>query len=556
MKRSFLLLVFLATLSTGLPAAEPADLVLLNARIYTVDPHLKFAQALAIRDGRIVAVGASEEMQHWTGPDTKVLDLEGKLVLPGFNDAHTHLWHAGSELISVNLKDTRSVAELQQRIRSRLHDYRPGDWVTGSGWDQSLWAENRYPTRADLDPVSSEHPMMFTRVDGHSAIVNSRALALAGITRETPDPEGGEIVRDADGESTGWLKENATELVSRLIPAPTMEYRKRALAAALAEAARWGVTSVQDDSVRFGSWENFLVMRELKNEGKLTVRVTEWLPFDLPVEKLKEMQREGGTDDPWLRTGALKYQIDGSGGSRTAAMLDPFAVEPDNRGMLFYEPEELERLVIERDAAGFQVALHAIGDRAIRITLDAFEAARAANGRRDSRHKIEHVQYVHRDDVPRFRALGVIASMQPAHLLAEIRWTSTLIGREREHQAYAVNSLLMAGAVVAFGTDYPVENIPPLRNLYAAVAREFEAGGPEGGWQPQERVNIEQALRAYTWGSAVAEFSEAHKGTLTPGKFADLVVLSKDITRLPAKELLDTEILLTMVGGRIVFEKK
>ncbi|MCI0402422.1 MAG: amidohydrolase [Acidobacteria bacterium] len=555
MKRFLLLLVFAATFSTGLAAAEPADLVLLNARIYTVDPHLRLAQALAIREGRIIAVGASEEMQHWTGPETKVLDLDGKLVLPGFNDAHTHLAHAGAELLSVNLKDTRSLADFQQRIRARLPGYQPGEWITGSGWDQSLWPENRYPTRADLDPVSADHPMMFTRVDGHSAIVNSRALALAGITRDTADPEGGEIVRDAAGEPTGWLKESATALVARLIPAPTMEYRKRALAAALAEATRHGVTSVQDDSVRFGSWENFLAMRELKNEGTLTLRITEWLPFDLPVEKLKEMQREGGTDDPWLRLGALKYQIDGSGGSRTAAMLEPFSVEPGNRGMMFYQPEELKRLVIERDAAGFQMALHAIGDRAIRVTLDAFAAAREANGRRDSRHKIEHVQYVHRDDVPRFRELGVLASMQPCHLLAEIRWTSTLIGREREHEAYAVNSLLKAGAVVALGTDYPVENIPPLRNLYAATAREFEAGGPEGGWQPQEKINIEQALRSYTWGSAFAEFSEARKGTLTPGKFADLVVLSKDITRLPAKELLDTEVLLTMVGGRLVYEK-
>lgn len=556
MKRLLLLLTFLIAISAALAAAEPADLVLLNARVYTVDPHLKLVQALAIRDGRIIAVGATEEMQHWTGPETKVLDLEGKLVLPGFNDAHTHLGHAGSELVSVNLKDTRSIAEFQQRIRARLPGYQSGEWVTGSGWDQSLWAENRYPTRADLDPVSAEHPMMFTRVDGHSAIVNSRALELAGITRDTPNPEGGEIVRDAAGEPTGWLKESATALVARLIPEPTMDYRKRALAAALAEAARYGVTSVQDDSVRFGSWENFLAMRELKNEGKLTVRITEWLPFDLPVEKLKEMQQEGGTDDPWLRTGALKYQVDGSGGSRTAAMFEPFAVEPDNRGMMFYEPEELKLLVIERDAAGFQMALHAIGDRAIRVTLDAFEAARASSGHRDARHKIEHVQYVHRDDVGRFRELGVLASMQPAHLLAEIRWTATLLGREREPEAYAVNSLLKAGAVVALGTDYPVENIPPLRGLYAAVAREFEAGGPAGGWQPQERINIEQAIRAYTWGSAYAEFSEARKGTLTPGKFADLVVLSKDITRLPARELLDTEVLLTMVGGRIVYEKK
>ena len=553
MKRALLLLVLLLGLAAGLLSAPPdADVVLTNGNIYTVDVRLGRVEAIAITRGKIAAVGTTEEMQHWVGPETKVIDLEGKFVLPGFNDAHTHLANAGQGSLSVNVEGTRSIADFQERIRARLSEFEPGTWVVGRGWDHSLWKENRMPTRADLDAVSTSHPMFFTRVDGHSAVANSLALEQAGITRSSEQPEGGEIVRDADGEPTGWLKENATGLVSGLIPAPTSEQRQRGLLLALAEAARYGVTSVQDNS----SWEDFLALRELKQEGKLTLRVTEWLPFDAPLNRLEEMRKEGGATDPWLKTGALKGVTDGSGGSLSAAMLEPFANAPDNRGILLYDPEQLKKMVVDRDAAGFQIALHAIGDRANRVALDAFEAALKINKRRNARHKIEHAQFVHRDDFARFKELDVIASMQPCHLLADMRWAPIILGPEREYEGYAIGTMRQAGARLAFGTDYPVEHINPLRGLYAAVTREFEDGGPEGGWLPGEKVSLEEAIHAYTLGSAFAEFEERRKGTLSPGKFADLIVLSQDITNVSPSELLRTDVLLTMVGGKIVYQKE
>jgi len=553
MKPSQWVVILLIGLAGTLVAQKPtADLVLTNGNIYTGDAKLGRVQALAIAGETIVAAGTAEEIKAWVGPKTRVIDLGGKFVLPGFNDAHTHLGSGGERLLTVNLEGVRSLAEFQQRIRERLKNFQPGEWITGSGWDHSLLKENRIPMRQELDAVSSTHPMIFTRIDGHSVVVNSLALAQAGITRETPNPPGGDIVRDANGDATGWLRDAAMALVRIHVPPPTLATRKRALLLALADAARHGATSAQDNS----DWEDFLALRELKQEGKLTLRVTEWLPFSAPVDTLRQMRQEGGTTDPWLKTGALKAMTDGSGGSRTAAMFEPFANDPGNRGLLMFEPEELQQMVRERDAAGFQIALHAIGDRAIRVTLDAFEAAQKQNGRRDARHKIEHVQYVHRQDVPRFRQFGVIASMQPVHLLAEIRWTTPLLGAARIHQAYAVNSLLKAGARVALGTDYPVEQISPLRGIYAASTREFDTGGPEGGYVPDEKITVEQAIHAYTLGSAFAEFEENRKGTLAPGKLADLVVLSNDITRIPPRQILQTEVLQTMVGGRIVYEKK
>ncbi len=561
--RCLSVLAVLLVLVVPLAAEENpgVELVLTNGAIYTVDPALRRAQAIAITEGKIVAVGSAKEIEHWVGPQTKVIDLEGKFVMPGFNDAHTHFASGGLGLLAVNVEGTRSLAEFQERIRSRLRKFKAGEWVTGSGWDQSLWAENRMPTRADLDAISTEHPLLFQRVDGHSSVANSLALQLAGITRETPDPEGGAIVRDSNGEPTGWVKEKAQSLIESLVPSPTRDQRKRGLRLAMEQAARLGITSIQDDSVRgdvgpSGSgWENFLAFRELKEEGKLTLRVTEWLPFDAPLEQLKQMREEGGTTDPWLKTGALKGVTDGSGGSLSAAMFEPFANDPNNRGILLFDPEELKRLVTERDEAGFQIALHAIGDRANRAVLDAFGAARKTNQRRNTRHRIEHAQFVHRDDVPRFKELGVIASVEPCHVLSDLRWAPAILGPGREEEGYRWRSLKEAGAVLAFGTDYSVEPLNPMRNLYASLTREFEQGGPEGGWLPAEKLGIEDAIRAYTWGSAYAEFEEHRKGTLSPGKFADLVVLSRDVTRASPQEVLQTEVLLTLVGGKMVYEK-
>jgi len=558
-RRLFLLFVLFTTTALLAVADAPAEeeqagveLVLTNGNIYTVDSALGRVEAIAITQGKIVAVGTAKEIEHWVRSNTKVIDLEDKFVMPGFNDAHVHFGSAGQGMLNVNVEGTRSLAEFQQRIGARLGEFGPDEWVTGRGWDQSLWKENRMPTRADLDDVSTAHPMLFERVDGHSSVANSLALELAGITRDTPDPEGGVIVRDDAREPTGWLKEKAVELVGHLVPAPDRERRKRGLLLAMQEAARLGVTSIQDNS----EWEDFLAFQDLKEEGKLTLRVTEWLPFEASLDHLEEMRKEGGTTDLWLKTGALKAVTDGSGGSLSAAMLEPFANAPDNRGILLYEPEQLKKMVVDRDAAGFQIALHAIGDRANRVALDAFELARKVNNRRNTRHRIEHAQFVHRDDFSRFKELGVIASMQPCHVLNDLRWAPTILGPEREYEGYPWNSLRKAGALLAFGTDYAVEPLNPMRGLYASLTREFEDGGPEGGWLPGEKLGIAEAIRAYTWGSAYAEFEDHRKGTLAPGKFADLIVLSQDITHLPATEVLRTEVLLTLVGGKIVYEKE
>ncbi|MBI4467270.1 MAG: amidohydrolase [Acidobacteria bacterium] len=531
------------------------DLVLKNGNIYTVDPRLGRVEALAIAQGKIVAAGTNDEIQHWVGPQTKIINLKGRFVMPGFNDAHTHFGSGSLGLLGfsrVNLVGTRSRSEFQERIRARVEQRPAEEWITGAGWDESLWKENRVPTRADLDALSTQHPMLFSRVDGHSVVVNSLALAKAGIARDTVPPWGGDIVKDGSGEPTGWLKDNAIDLVERLIPTPTREERKQALERVLAEAARYGITSVQDNS----SWEDFLALKELKEEGKLTLRVTEWLPFLEPLEELERKRQEGGTTDPWLKTGALKGVTDGSGGSRSAAMLEPFADDPNNRGLLLIELKRLKKMVLERDAAGFQIALHAIGDRANRVALDAFAAAQKTNNRRNPRHKIEHAQFLDRDEVPRFKQLGVVASMQPSHLLSDMRWAPKILGAEREYEGYPWNSVAKAGGLLAFGTDFPVEPLNPLRGLYASVSREFEEGGPLGGWLPEEKVSIADAIRAYTWGSAYAEFEDHRKGTLAPGKFADLVVLTQDITEMPGSEILRTEVLLTMVGGKIVYEKQ
>ena len=555
MRRRALFLLALVVAGAFLLRAEKsgADLILTNGSIYTGDARLGRVEALAIAEGKIAAAGTSEEINKWAGSDTRVIDLGGKFVMAGFNDNHVHFGGAGVSLLNVDLVGTRSLAEFQQRIRASLVEFEPGEWVTGRGWDHSLWETNRVPTKQELDEISTNHPMIFTRVDGHSAVANSKALEMAGITGDTKSPQGGAIVLDENGEPTGWLKETAQGLVRRLIPAPSRARQKQGLLLALEIARRRGITSIQDNS----SWTTFQIFKELKEEGKLTLRVTEWLPFDAPINRLQEMRKEGGANDAWLKTGALKGVTDGSGGSLSAAMLEPFANAPDNRGLLRKDPETWKKMVVDRDREGFQIALHAIGDRANRVALDAFEAALKINKRRNARHRIEHSQFVHRDDMPRFKELGVIASAQPCHLLNDLRWAPVILGPAREYEGYAWKTFLDLGVVVSFGTDFAVEPLNPFRGLYAAVARRFEDGsGPAEGWQPQEKISIEKAIRAYTLGSAYAEFEERRKGTLAPGKFADLVILSQDITAVSPAEILQTEVLLTMVGGSVVYEKE
>jgi hypothetical protein len=533
------------------PQEKPAaDLVLLNGVIYTVNQAQPRAQALAVQGERIVAVGTTSEIRSWVGEKTRVIDLHGRLALPGFNDAHIHLANGGQAQLTVDLSATKTLDELQQRIRARLADYPTGEWITGRGWDHTLWPGKRFPSRQDLDAVSTDHPMIFTRVDGHVAVVNSLALQHAGVTRETADPPGGEIERDAAGNPTGLLKENAMAMVRRQIPPLSPERRRRGIELALAEAARHGVTSVQDNS----DWEDFLVYDQLRKEGKLTLRVTEWLPFTAPLERLEQMRRRGGTTDPWVKTGALKGVVDGTLGSRTAALLEPFSDNPSTTGILRIPADDVAKMAIERDKAGFQIALHAIGDRANRVALDAIEAARKTNGARDARHKVEHAQVVAPADFARFADLGVIASMQPCHETTDMRWAQDRVGPERAKGAYAWKSMLQHKVPLAFGTDYPVEPLNPMIGLYACVTRERPEGGPAGGWIPQEKISIEECIHGYTAGSAYAEFAEKDKGRLQPGLLADIVVLSDDVTHIPAPRILQTRAVLTIVGGRVVYE--
>jgi len=551
-------------------AQGPADLVLVNGKIYTMDAKHPWTAAIAIRGETIVAIGDSKSsLKSLIGPETHVLDLQGQFAMPGFNDAHVHLADAAYGKLSANLEGAASLAEFQQRIRDQLKGSMPGDWITGRGWDHTLWPDKKFPTRQDLDAVASDRPMFFSRMDGHVAIVNSLALEIAGITRATPDPAGGHIERDAKtGEPTGMLEEtSAMTLVYQNVPQYSPTQRRGALEIVMREATQYGVTSVQDCSVydkprsdNFG-WLNFQIYQQMRREGKLTIRITEWLPFSAPLDRLEEMRREGGFSvpgklgDAWLNTGTLKALLDGSLGSRTAAMLAPYSDDASTSGILRLDAAQVTSMAIERDRAGFQIAFHAIGDRANRIALDTFAAVLAANGPRDRRDRIEHAQIVALPDLPRFASLRVIASMQPSHLLDDERWAGDRLGSERVKGAYAWQSMLKNGAPLAFGTDFPVESINPMRGLYACVTRELPGGGPPGGWQPQERLTIDECLRAYTTGSAFAQFEEQRKGTIAPGMLADIAVFPADLTNIPPSDLLHTPVAMTIVGGRIVSQR-
>ncbi len=524
-----------------------------NGRIYTNDPASPWAAAILVRGEEILAVGDDDEVSGLADTGAKTVDLEKHFVMPGFNDAHVHIGNAGQDWIAVRLNGVKSVAELQKRLAEGVAQHKEGEWISGSGWDHTFWPDKKFPNRQELDAVSPKNPVILMHISGHVAVVNSLALQLAEINKATPNPSGGEIERDAAGEPTGMLKEGAAiMLVGSKIPPPSMEQRRRGIELALADVAQHGVTSVQDNS----AWEDFLTYRAIKNDGKLTVRVTEWLPFPAPLAKLEQLRRDGGTTDPWLRTGALKMVTDGALGSRTAAMLAPYSDDPSTSGIMTMEPEKLRALAIERDKAGFQLNFHAIGDRANRVALDAFEAAAKANGPRDRRDRIEHAQVVAASDFPRFARLQVIASMQPSHQTSDMRWAEQRVGPDRVKGAYAWATMQKFGVRLAFGTDYDVEPITPFRGLFACVTRELPTGGPQGGWQPQQKISIDDCIRAYTSGSAYGEFMEGKKGELKAGEFADFIVLSKDLTKVDPSEYVNTKVLRTVVGGRTVYSSE
>jgi predicted amidohydrolase YtcJ len=543
------------------PPPAPADRVLRGGRVFLADPANTLAQAIAVRGGRVVAVGTDAEVAALAGPGTRVVELGGRLVTPGFNDAHIHFAPGGASLLNVDLLGATSLAEIERRVAAAAAQAQPGEWIQGRGWDQTRLpaaelGPGGWPTRAVLDRAAPRNPVLLSRVDGHTSWANAEALRLAGITRRTPNPAGGEVVRDpATGEATGILKESAEALVAPHVPPPTPAQIQRAVRAALDMAARTGVTSVQTSS----DAAEIAVYRHLRERDSLTVRVYAWQPLEwATIRALREQGITAGSGDAWLRLGMLKGYTDGTLGSRTAYMLEPFSDDAHTRGLPQYTDAQLDSLVLAADAAGLQVILHAIGDAANRQALDAFALAARTNPAHERRHRVEHAQVLDHADIPRFRELGVIASMQPTHATSDMRWAETRIGHARAAEgAYAWRSLLDAGATVIFGTDFPVEPMPPVQGIYSAVTRQSreEPGVPSGGWLPEQKLTREEAIRLYTAAPAFGEWQEKVKGTLQPGMLADLVVWSADLLTIPEAEILRAEPVMTVVDGRVVYQK-
>jgi predicted amidohydrolase YtcJ len=553
---SLLIATLMMAAATMAKDADAPDVIFVHGDLYTQAKPAR-ARAMAVRDGRIVAVGSDDEIQKLKGSQTKVVDLGGHFVMPGFNDAHVHLASGGFEKMNVNLTGTQSLPEMQHRIGLKVNSAEPGVWVIGRGWDHTLWPGQALPTRQDIDRMTNGHPAIFVRVDGHIAIANTAALQAAGITGKTQAPQGGKIDLDAQGEPTGILREGAQQLVFSKVPPPSQAQRREAAELALANAGRWGITSAQDNS----SWNDFLVYEDLERDGKLTLRISEWLNFGDPVSVLAEHRAHHRADDPLLHTTMLKGFMDGSLGSSTAALLAPYVHDPKNSGLPQYQQVPLNKMAVERVDAGFQLGFHAIGDRAAQMALDAFAVAEAspkahaaagATSPRDFRFRIEHDQVIAPNQFAQYKKLGVIASVQPSHLLTDMNWAEDRIGPERAKTSYPWKQFLDSRVPLAFGTDYPVEPITPFRGIYAAVARQNEAGTKQ--YYPEQKLTIEQALAAYTTGSAYAEFTEKEKGTLAPGMLADFVVLDRDLTKVTPPEILKTEVLRTVVGGKTVFE--
>ena len=534
--------------------SRPRTTYYVHGRIYTNDPAEPWAEAMAIADGKISCIGKIDHVLLDCGggqEGAETVQLKGQFVMPGFNDAHVHLGGAAADLLAVPLTGVPSVEELQKRVADAVAHHKEGEWITGGGWDHTLWPDKRFPNRQQLDAVAPKNPVILTHVSGHVAVANSLALQHAEIDKYTPNPPGGEIEHDSLGEPTGMLKEYAAmSLVNVRIPDPAPEQRRRGIELVLQNVARNGITSVQD----FSDWEDFKMYKQLKDEDKLTVRITEWLPFLTPLNDLQNMRAQGGTKDPWLKTGALKAFTDGAMGSRTAAMLEPYSDDATTSGILTIDPEKLREMAIARDKAGFQLNFHAIGDRANRVALDVFEAVAKANGPRDRRDRIEHAQLVAPEDFPRFAKLNVIASMQPSHQTTDMRWAEDRVGRDRIKGAYAWATMLKNGVRLAFGTDYDVEPISPFRGLYACVTRERPEGGPKNGWEPQEKITLEDCIRAYTSGSAYAQFEEGKKGELKAGEHADFIILSNDLTKVSPSQYSNTNVLRTVIGGRTVYQ--
>ncbi len=554
MRASMLACAAVAGIHSTLSAQQPAaDLILTASRIYTVDPARPVAQAVAVRAGHIVFVGSAAEAATLRGPQTRVIDFGNGVILPGLVDAHAHLTGLGSALRSVDLNGTRSYDEVVARVAARAREVRAGEWIRGRGWNQNLWADTRFPTNEALSRAVPDNPVVLGRVDGHALLVNQKALELAHITAQTADPPGGRIIRDAHGAPTGVLVDNAQGLVSRVEPEPSTDEQKAQITAAIAEANRWGLVGIHDAGVPAPTIDLY---EDMARAGQYNLRnyVMVWSDSASLARELARGPQKALYDGRiWIR--AIKIVSDGALGSRGAAMLEDYSDDPGNRGLIRVAPERIEQIAEMGLRAGFQVNTHAIGDRANRNVLDAYEQALRAVPVADHRFRVEHAQILHRQDIPRFAQLGVIPSMQTSHQASDAAMAMNRIGYTRSLGAYAWRSLLNSGVIIPNGTDFPVEPVNPLLGFHAAITRQDPNNWPAGGWFPDERMTREEALRSMTIWPAYAAFMEDVSGSITLGKYADFTVYDQDIMTIAPERILDTKVVMTILGGNVVYQE-
>lgn len=545
-------LVLLAALA-ACARSTPADLVLINGMVWTgLSTGPATPGVVAIRGDTILAVADSASAARYIGPRTRTIDAHGGLVMPGFNDGHTHFIDASFGLASVQLRDADTPQEFIRRIAEYARHLRPGEWITGGEWDHTRWPGQTLPSHEWIDSVTPNNPVFIERLDGHEALANALAMKQAGITARTPTPFGGQILHDPrTGQPTGIFKDAALDLVYRAVPDPTPAQMDSALARGLAHADSLGLTGVAYMSATFADLASF---RRMERAGRLTLRAVLYILEDWRATA--DTLRADGPGDDWVRIGGMKRFMDGSAGSRTMFMAQPFADSAGYRGLLQHDPAEMARWIGSADSAGLQLAIHSIGDSANALLLSMYDSVARAHGPRDRRFRMEHAQHLRTQDVPRFHEIGVIASMQPYHAIDDGRWLEARLGPQRMHDSYMFRSLLDDSAVLAFGSDWPVAPLDPIIGVYAAVTRRTLDGKNPDGWLPEQKISVGQALRAYTWGNAYAVFAEKKRGTLAPGMLADVDVLDRDLFTMPPDSLANARVMATIVGGKVVFERR
>ena len=544
-----LVLLFFAC-APAMTNQDPAiAIAIVNGRVWRGEPDHAWAEAVAVTGDRITAVGSNSLIRGLMSNQTRVIDAQGRMVVPGFIDSHVHFLSGGMNLASVQLRDARSPAEFIARMKAFASSVPAGTWITGGDWDHQNWG-GELPERSWIDSVTPNNPVWINRLDGHMALANTAAMRAAKVPMSGGDVSGGTIMRDASGQPSGIFKDNAQELVDPAVPELSPAMLDRALDAAMTYVAERGVTAVG----HMGTWSDLAVFERANRSGKLRTRIYAAVPLSTWA-RLRDTVAARGRGDAWLRIGGLKGFVDGSLGSHTAAMMQPFTDAPADSGLLVNRPEDLYAWSSAADKANLHVIVHAIGDRAINLQLNIFERVERENGPRDRRFRVEHAQHIAPADIPRFAQLGVIPSMQPYHAIDDGRWAEKVIGPERAKTTYAFRSLRDAGARLAFGSDWFVAPATPLEGIYAAVTRRTLDDKHPDGWVPEQKITVEDALRAYTTGGAYASFREQEIGSLGVGKLADIVIIDRDLTKIPPETIRDAKIDYTIVGGRIVFDR-